>query len=89
MAKILELLGILVGLIPVIVTLIKQVETPGFGAEKKKAVLDAVGLLYDNVGITAISKEKLLGIVGGLCDIIVGLFNLTGWFKNLNPTPNI
>ena len=88
MAKILELLGLLVGLIPVIVTLMKQAETPGFGAEKKKAVLDAVGLIYDTVGITAISKDKLLGIVGGLCDIFVGLFNLAGWFKGSNPTPN-
>jgi len=86
MTKILEILGLLVGIVPIVITLIKQVETPGFGAEKKKAVLDAIGLFYDNLGITAISKEKLLGIVGGLCDIIVGLLNVTGWFKNSNPT---
>ena len=89
MAKIMEILGLLVGLIPVVVTLIKQFETPGFGAEKKQAVLDAVGLLYDSLGITAISKEKLLGLVGGLCDIVVGLFNLVGWWKNSNPTTSI
>ena len=85
MAKIMEILGILVGLIPIVVGLIKSFEVPGFGAEKKKAVLGAVGLLYDSLSITAISKEKLLGIVGGLCDIIVGLFNVTGWFKRSNP----
>jgi len=89
MAKIMEILGLLVGLIPVVVTLIKQLETPEFGAEKKQAVLDAVGLLYDNLSVTAISKEKLLGLVGGLCDIVVGLFNLVGWFKASNPTPSI
>ena len=89
MSKILEILGLLVGLIPVVVSLIKQVETPGFGAEKKKAVLDAIGLFYDNLGITAISKDKLLGIVSGLCDILVGLFNVVGWFKDSNPTPVI
>ena len=89
MAKIMEILGLLVGLIPVVITLIKQFETPGFGAEKKQAVLDAVGVLYDNLGITAISKEKLLSIVGSLCDIVVGLFNIIGWFKNSNPTPVI
>jgi len=85
MTKIMEILGLLVGLIPVVVTLIKQFETPGFGAEKKQAVLDAIGVLYDNLGITAISKEKLLGIVGSLCDIVVGLFNIIGWWKNSNP----
>jgi len=89
MAKIMEILSLLVGLIPVVITLIKQFETPGFGAEKKQAVLDAIGVLYDNLGITAISKEKLLGIVGALCDIFVGLFNIIGWFKKENPTPNI
>jgi hypothetical protein len=88
MAKILEILGLLVGLIPVVVSLIKQIETPGFGAEKKKAVLDAISLFYDNLGITSISKDKLLGIVGGLCDILVALFNVVGWFKG-NPTPSI
>jgi len=88
MAKIMEILGILLGLIPIVVSLIKSFEVPGFGAEKKKAVLDAVGLLYDSLSITAISKEKLLGIVGGLCDIIVALFNLTGWFKTSNPIVN-
>ena len=88
MSKIMEILGLLVGLIPIVVSLIKQVETPGFGAEKKKAVLDAIGLFYDNLGITAISKDKLLGIVGGLCDILVGLFNVVGWFKDSNPIVN-
>uniref|UniRef100_A0A6M3L0X9 Uncharacterized protein n=1 Tax=viral metagenome TaxID=1070528 RepID=A0A6M3L0X9_9ZZZZ len=88
MSKIMEILGILLGLIPIVVSLIKSFEVPGFGAEKKKAVLDAVGLLHDSLSITAISKEKLLGIVGGLCDIVVGLFNAVGWFKKENPTPN-
>jgi len=88
MAKILEILGILVGIIPVVLTLIKQVETPGFGVEKKKAILDAIGLFYDKLEITVITKDKLLGIVGGLCDIFVGLLNVTGWFKVGNPTVN-
>ena len=88
MAKIMEILGVLLGLIPIVVSLIKSFEVPGFGPEKKQAVLDAVTLLYDSLSITVISKEKLLGIVGGLCDIVVTLFNLAGWFKKSNPTPN-
>jgi len=89
MAKIMEILGLFVGLIPVVITFIKQFETPGFGAEKKKAVLEAIGLLYDHLGITAIAKDKLLGIVSGLCDIIVALLNVVGWWKVGNPTVSI
>jgi len=88
MGKILEILGLLVGIIPVVLTLIKEFEVPGWGKEKKQAVLDAIGLLYDKLGITAIAKDKLLGIVGGLVDIIVALFNLIGWFKHGNPIVN-
>ena len=85
MTKILEILGVIGGLIPVILSLIKQFETPGFGVEKKKAVLDAVGVVYDGLNITVISKEKVLGIAGSIIDIAVAFFNVVGWFKNSNP----
>ena len=88
MAKILELLGVLGGLIPIILTLIKEFETPGFGAEKKQVILDAIELLYDQLNITAISKEKLLGLAGSFIDIAVAFFNVIGWFKHGNPTDN-
>jgi len=88
MAKILEILGILVGIIPVVLTLIKEFETPGFGAEKKKAVLDAIGLFYDKLGITVIAKDKLLALVGGFIDIAIAFYNIVGWFKLGNPTVN-
>ena len=88
MAKILEILGILMGVIPIVLTLIKEFEIPGFGPEKKKAILDSISLFYDKLGITAIAKDKLLGIVGGFIDIAVALFNLVGWFKHSNPTVN-
>ncbi len=87
MTKILELIGVVGGLIPVILSLIKEFETPGFGAEKKKVVLDAIELLYDQLGITAIAKDKLLGIAGSFIDIAVAFFNVVGWFKKSNPTP--
>jgi len=88
MNKILEILGLLTGLVPLVLTLIKQFETPGFGAEKKQAVLDAISLIHDQLNITVITKEKLLAIVGNIIDIAVGLFNLVGWFKkgDVNPT---
>ena len=89
MSKILEILGVIGGLVPLILSLIKQFETPGFGAEKKKAVLDAVEAVYIGLNITVIAKDKLLGIAGSIIDIAVAFFNVIGWFKKSNPTPSI
>ena len=86
MTKILEMIGIIGGIIPLILSLIKEFETPGFGAEKKKVILDAIELLYDQLKITAIAKDKLLGLAGSFIDIAVAFFNVIGWFKHGNPT---
>ena len=86
MSKLLELIGVLGGIIPIILALIKEFETPGFGKEKKQVILDSIGLLYDNLKITAITKEKLLGLAGSFIDIAVAFFNVVGWFKHGNPT---
>jgi len=86
MTNIIKILGVLGALVPLILTLIKQFETPGFGAEKKQVILNAIGSIYDSVEITFISKEKLLGIAGNIVDIAVAFFNVVGWFKHKNPT---
>ena len=86
MTKILQIVGVLGALIPLILNLIKQFETPGFGAEKKQVILDAIESIFDNLEITFISKEKLLGIAGNFIDIAVAFFNVVGWFKHENPT---
>ena len=86
MTKILELIGIVGGIIPVVLALIKEFEIPGFGAEKKLVVLNAIELLYDQLEITAIAKDKPLGIAGSFIDIAVAFFNVVGWFKKSNPT---
>jgi len=39
MTKILALLGIIGGMVPIVLTMITAFETPGFGAEKKKVIL--------------------------------------------------
>jgi len=88
MAQLLKIFGILAGVIPMVLNLIKEFEIPGFGAEKKKVILDTVALLYDKLEITAIAKDKLLGIVGSFIDIAVAFFNIVGWFKNSNPIVN-
>jgi len=88
MTKILTFLGLIAGLVPIILTLVKEFETPGFGAEKKKVILDSIRLFYDKMAEEyplPISKEKLIGIASGFIDIAVAFFNLVGWFKHKNP----
>jgi hypothetical protein len=90
MGNILKILGLLAGIVPIILTLIKEFETPGFGKEKKEAVLKAVGLFYDKIiGTTSIgiSKDKLLDIAGGFIDIAVAFYNIVGWFKKKKENP--
>ena len=91
MANILKLLGFLAGVIPIILNLISEFEVPGFGPEKKKAILDSVALFYDtvnNIFPLPITKEKLLSVAGNFIDIAVTFFNLIGIFKHkaVNPT---
>jgi len=89
MTKILTFLGLIAGLVPIILTLVKEFETPGFGAEKKKVILDSIGLFYDKLAESnplPITREKLLGVAGSFIDIAVAFFNVVGWFKHKNPT---
>ena len=89
MTKILTFLGLIGGIVPIVLTLIKEFETPGFGAEKKKVILDAIKLFYDKMAEEyplPISKEKLVGLAGSFIDIAVAFFNVVGWFKHKNPT---
>ena len=91
MSSILKLLGLIGGIVPIILVLIKEFETPGFGTEKKKAILDAIALFYDKLAESnplPITKEKLLGIASGFIDIAVAFYNLVGWFKHENPINN-
>jgi len=91
MSSILKLLSLIGGIVPIILILIKEFETPGFGAEKKKAILEAIALFYDKVAegnTLPITKEKLLSIAGSFIDIAVAFFNLVGWFKHKNPIDN-
>ncbi|MBA7588626.1 hypothetical protein ES708_30690 [subsurface metagenome] len=89
MTNILKLLGLIGGIVPIILTLIKEFETPGFGAEKRKVILDAIALFYDKLAegnTLPITKEKLLGLAGNFVDIAVAFFNLVGIFKHNSPT---
>jgi hypothetical protein len=90
-SNILKYLSLIAGIVPIVLTLIKEFETPGFGAEKRKVILDAIDLFYDKLAeVTSlpITKVKLLGIAGSFIDIAVAFFNAVGWFKHGNPTPS-
>lgn len=86
--KIIGLFKLFAGIIPIVMMLVKEFEVPGFGKEKKKVVLEAVGLFYDKIiGTTSIglSKEKVLGIAGDFIDLVVSFFNIVGYFKKGTP----
>ena len=90
MSNILKLLGFLSGMIPIILNLIKEFEVPGFGPEKKKAILDSVALFYDtinNIFPLPITKEKLLSVADNFIDIAIAFFNLVGVFKHKTENP--
>jgi len=65
---------------------------PGYGPEKKQAILDIIGSLYDAIlkdiiGLV-LGKEKLLLVAGNVIDIVVKVFNVIGIFKKEKPAEN-
>ena len=80
----LNVLTFLVQILTMVINLVKEFEVPGFGEQKRQAVLDSVALAYDavsNVVKVKISKEKVLEFASAAIEIIVGFYNLTGVFK--------
>lgn len=86
--KMIGIFKLIAGIVPIVLMLIKGLELPGHGKEKKEAILKAIGLFYDKIIGTVsigISKEKILGIAGDFIDIIVAFFNVVGYFKKGTP----
>ncbi len=70
--------------------LVEEFEVPGYGPEKKKAVLDAVGVLYDTADAVVdlpISKEKVLQVADNLIEILVKFYNVVGMFTHGQAKP--
>ena len=89
MDKIILVIGIIVAVVKAISELVKVFEVPGNGETKKKAVLDVLGVIYDEVSkITTmpLSKERLLAIAGALIDIVVAVYNALGIFRTSSAT---
>ena len=90
LTKILEFLKLLPGLLTAVVALVKIFEVPGYGADKKEAVLIVIGLALDFIAgfITLpIEKEKILDFVGKAIDAIVACFNAINVFKKSTVNP--
>ena len=85
MTKILELLKFLPALIASVMALIKAFEVPGFGEEKKNAVLLMVGMVIDTLKsfltTLPLDKAQILDFVGKAIDAIVAFFNAVNIFK--------
>jgi len=84
----LNVIKVLLAIVALIRPLLAQVEVPGFGADKKAAVLTCLGSAIDLLpwAISAEVKETALKIVGGFIDVILGVLNLLGhdWKKKLD-----
>ena len=89
MNKILIVFGVIYSIIRLIPEIMQLVESPGFGGEKKEAVLQIVGVVYDElvkVMPVVISKERILAISDNVIEIFVKLYNLVGFFRHQEPT---
>lgn len=81
-------LEVLIAVIKAVIALVQEVEVPGFGPEKKQAVLDLIGALYDaNPAWHGVPRETVLKLAAVAIDLIVSFFNLIGRFKHSSPPP--
>ena len=82
----LQVLKVLIAVVPFIRSLMKQVEVPGSGAEKKAAVLQGLSEAINKLPweLTDHVKEIVLDIAGIIIDITVGVLNILGhnWGEN-------
>lgn len=68
--------------------LVEEFEVPGYGPEKKQAVLDALASLYDaGRDWIPMEKEKVLSLASALIEIIVQFNNIVGIFKHRPKEP--
>ena len=80
MKQALQALKVLIAVVPFIRSLMKQVEVPGSGAEKKAAVLQGLSEAINKLPweLTDHVKGIVLDIAGIIIDIIVGVLNILG-----------
>jgi len=76
----LQVVKVLIAVVPFIRVLMKQVEIPGSGAEKKAAVLKGLAEVINKLPweLTDRAKEIVLDVAGIIIDITIGVLNLMG-----------
>lgn len=68
-----------------VIRAVEQFEIPGFGLQKKQAVLEVIGALYDvstELSGVTLSRPQVLDLASKLIDIVVAFKNLTGQFQH-------
>lgn len=86
--RILLFIGFLVAIVRAISELVKVFEVPGNGQAKKDAVLNVLGVIYDEttkVFELPVSRERFLATAGAIIDIVVAVYNALGIFRK-SPT---
>ena len=68
--------------VPLIAELVKQFESPGFGEEKLKAVLNALEAALEGFGIRESIITMIVSGATGIINAYVALKNIIGEFKH-------
>jgi hypothetical protein len=90
MRKYIEIISLVIGLMASAATLIENFEVPGFGKEKKAAVLAILGQGFNfaKMKIPGLDLEwsDVTGLMSTAIDTIVAFFTAIGKFKTSEPS---
>jgi len=91
--KIIEFIKLVVaclGVLPAVVALMKLLEAPGHGAEKKQAVLDLLKegmLVAEKVTKIDFPNDAVLEFASNAIDLLTKAFNAIGIFRKVTTVP--
>ena len=77
-----ESVKIITVIVPFIESMMKAVEGPGHGADKKKAVMDAVDKLLTKLSVPTWIQPVVTEFAGWLIDVIAMIRHLTGTWEH-------
>lgn len=89
--EILGMVRLFLGLIGPIKEAIEAIEQPGFGAEKKQAIIDLLRVSLETIDKVVpydIPEDDIVGFADRAIDTIVGFLNIVGRFKKTDSDGN-